>query len=147
MLQKRVLGDPSNPFLPTMHAVANRVCMRVAGSVHVVRDAPVCHHVSAVHTMKMLIELACPLQGCLALAEALMNVMPHLVIDKSAQNVRDTGLQCIQVLVELRVRHPCGIFAKARHVASLLPWDAGGVPARFSATFEFRNAALCQRGP
>ena len=106
MLQKRVLGEPSNPFLPTMHAAVSRVCMRVAASVHDMRDAPACHHVSAVHTMKMLIELACPLQGCLALAEALMNVMPHLVMDESGCHVRDTGLQCIQVLVDLQVRHP-----------------------------------------
>lgn len=87
-----------------MHSAVNRVCMRVAASVHAMRDTPVCHHVNAVHTVKMLIELACPLQGCLALAEGLMNVLPYLVIDEGGHNVRDSGLQCIQALVDLQVR-------------------------------------------
>jgi hypothetical protein len=106
VLQKRILCDPANPGLSSMHAAVNRLCMRIAANVHSMRDAPVCHHVSAVHTMKTLIELACPLQGCLALAEALMNVMPFLVMDESGVKVRETGLQCIQTLVELQVRLP-----------------------------------------
>lgn len=75
------------------------------------RDAPVCHHVSTVNTVKTLIELACPLQGCLALAEALMNVMPFLVMDESGQHVRETGLQCIQTIVDLQVRSLILFFA------------------------------------
>lgn len=102
-MQRRILADPTNPYNPTIHACASRVCMRVAADMHAMRDTPVCHHVAAIGTLKTLLELACPLQGCLSLAEAVMAALPGLVLDEGGC-VRDSGLQCMQMLIGLQVR-------------------------------------------
>jgi hypothetical protein len=102
-VQKSILTDPTNPCMPAMHAAASRVCVRISADVAALGRVPAAHHAGSVATMRALIELACPLHGCLQLAEALMNTLPRLVLDDDGA-VRESGLQCIETLVNLQVR-------------------------------------------